>query len=82
MFNPNPNLGEAYINAKQTGPLRLEFTFYSRKTEEIETKENTTNKKEYAKSLISSSLFYNNGVNQQFNILCINTWCFYIQFLI
>ena len=70
--NPNDNLKNAIIRAKDTGILRLEITFYRNNTREILTKDFIYTHMNYLKELIPSELIYHNSINNQFKLVCNN----------
>ena len=70
--NPNTNLKNAIMLAKDTGILRLEITFYRHNTREILTKDFILTHMNYLKELLPSELIYHNPINNQFNLICNN----------
>ena len=70
--NPNINLKKAIINAKDTGILGLEITYYRHGTNEKLTKKFINTHMNYLKELLPNELIYHNPINNQFNLLCNN----------
>ena len=70
--NPNNNLKKAIINAKDTGILRLEITYYRHSTNEKLTKKFINTHMNYLKELLPNELIYHNPINNQFNLVCNN----------
>ena len=70
--NPNNNLKKAIVDAKDTGILRLEITFYRHGTREKLTKNFIHTHMNYLKELLPNELIYHNPINNQFNLVCNN----------
>ena len=70
--NPNNNLKKAIADAKDTGILRLEITFYRHGTREKLTKNFIHTHMNYLKELLPNELIYHNPINNQFNLVCNN----------
>ena len=70
--NPNNNLKKAIVDAKDTGILRLEITFYRHSTKEKLTKNFIHTHMNYLKELLPNELIYHNPINNQFNLVCNN----------
>ena len=70
--NPNNNLKKAIVDAKDTGILGLEITFYRHSTKEKLTKNFIHTHMNYLKELLPNELIYHNPINNQFNLVCNN----------
>ena len=70
--NPNKNLKNAIIKAKDTGLLRLEITFYRHTTNQPLTKDFINTHMNYLKDILPNELIYHNSISNQFNLVCNN----------
>ena len=70
--NPNENLKNAIIKAKDTGLLRLEITFYRHTNNQPLTKDFIYTHMNYLRELLPNELMYHNPINNQFNLVCNN----------
>ena len=70
--NPNENLQNAIIKAKDTGLLRLEITFYRHTNNQPLTKDFIYTQMNYLRELLPNELIYHNPINNQFNLVCNN----------
>ena len=70
--NPNENLKNAILKAKDTGILRLEITFYTHETLTPISKDFILSEMNYLKQLLPPELIYHNPIKNQFNLVCEN----------